>query len=428
MQTKDFLAELRWRSMLQDCTPGLEDYLRGGIRKAYIGFDPTAKSLGIGNYVQIMLLIHLQRCGHQPVVVMGGATGRIGDPSGKDKERDLKSLDELEANMKAQEIQMRKLIDFEHGENKAIWVNNFDFYQNMNVLHFLRDVGKHLTINYMMSKDSVKTRLETGISFTEFSYQLLQAYDFLSLYSHYDCKIQMGGSDQWGNITTGAELIGKCVPHSKAFALTTPLLTKSDGKKFGKSESGNIWLDAEFTSPYKFYQFWLNGDDADSKKLFRYFSLKSQEEIEAMELQYHDDPIRIKKFLTEELTERIHGSEALESVQQVSEILFNKNCSNAYLKSLSAGTLKHLSAEIPSYFIPAEQITSETSLVELMTEITGMLMSKSEARRAIQSNAVSVNKEKIANVETLIPSDQWLHGKFLLIENGKKNKFILELA
>lgn len=428
MQTKDFLAELSWRSMLQDCTPGLEDYLRGGIRKAYIGFDPTAKSLGIGNYVQIMLLIHLQRCGHQPVVVMGGATGRIGDPSGKDKERDLKSLDELEANMKAQEIQMRKLIDFEHGENKAIWVNNFDFYHNMNVLHFLRDVGKHLTINYMMSKDSVKTRLETGISFTEFSYQLLQAYDFLSLYSHYDCKIQMGGSDQWGNITTGAELIGKCVPHSKAFALTTPLLTKSDGKKFGKSESGNVWLDAEFTSPYKFYQFWLNGDDADSKKLFRYFSLKSQEEIEAMELQYHDDPIRIKKLLTEELTERIHGSEALESVQQVSEILFNKSCSNAYLKSLSAGTLKHLSAEIPSYLIPAEQIKSETSLVELMTEITGMLVSKSEARRAIQSNAVTVNKEKIVDVEALIPNEQWLYGKFLLIENGKKNKFILELA
>ena len=273
MQKNGFLDELRWRSMLQDYTPGLEEYLEGGIRTAYIGFDPTAKSLGLGNYVQIMLLSFFQRAGHRPVVVMGGATGRIGDPSGKDKERELKSYQELDDNIQFQVKQLKQLLNFDEGPNKAILVNNFDFYKGMNVLEFLRDVGKHTTINYMLSKESVKKRLETGISYTEFSYQLLQAYDFYCLYQLHDCRIQMGGSDQWGNITSGTEFIRRNVPESEVYALTTPLLTKADGKKFGKSEEGNIWLDAQMTTPYKFYQFWLNVDDRDLPKPVSYTHL-----------------------------------------------------------------------------------------------------------------------------------------------------------
>lgn len=427
MMKKDFLAELRWRSMLQDFTPGLEEYLQNGVRKAYIGFDPTAKSLGIGNYVQIMLLIHLQRCGHQPVVVMGGATGRVGDPSGKDKERELKSLEELEANMAAQEKQMRTFLNFDEGNNKAIWVNNFDFYKEMNVLHFLRDVGKHMTVNYMMSKDSVKSRMETGISFTEFSYQLLQAYDFLCLYQKEDCRIQMGGSDQWGNITSGTELIGKCIPNAKAYAVTTPLLTKSDGKKFGKTEGGNVWLDAQFTSPYQFYQFWLNCDDSDLKKLTRYFSLKSQEEILEMENTHADDPQRMKGKLAEELTLRLHGKDAFRSVQEVSELLFNKNCSHEFLKEMQPETFQQLASEIPHCSVPIVLRAQPQSLVDLMTSFGGIVQSKSEARRAVQANAVAINKIKVSDVEAMVQPEDWLQGKYLLIENGKKNKYILEL-
>ncbi|MBK8955616.1 MAG: tyrosine--tRNA ligase [Saprospiraceae bacterium] len=427
MQEKDFISELRWRNMLQDYTPGLEAYLSGGIRRAYIGFDPTARSLGIGNYVQIMLLTQFQRCGHQPVVVMGGATGRIGDPSGKDKERELKSMEELDANIKAQESQLRRLLNFEEGNNKALWVNNYDFYKDMNVLSFLRDVGKNMTINYMMSKESVKKRLETGISFTEFSYQLLQAYDFLCLYQQLDCRLQMGGSDQWGNITSGTEMIGKCVTDAKAFALTTPLLTKSDGKKFGKTEEGNVFLDKEYTSPYKFYQFWLNCDDADLAKLFRYFSLKSEEEILSNEEKFTDDPKALKALLAEEITERIHGQDALTSVQQVSELLFNKNCSHEFIKGLSEESFKQLKSEIPYYPMPKEMKSSQVSVVNLMTENTGSLPSKSEARRAIQANAVSINKIKVNNPDDLVTDESWILGKYLLLENGKKNKFIVEL-
>lgn len=426
MQRKDFLAELQWRNMLQDHTPGLAEYLAGGIRKAYIGFDPTARSLGIGNYVQIMLLTQFQRAGHQPVVVMGGATGRIGDPSGKDKERELKSMEELDENIRFQEKQLRSLLDFQDGENKAIWVNNFDFYRDMNVLSFLRDVGKNMTINYMLSKESVKKRLETGISFTEFSYQLLQAYDFLCLYEQLDCRIQMGGSDQWGNITSGTEMIGKCINGAKAYALTTPLLTKSDGKKFGKTEEGNIFLDKEFTSPYKFYQFWLNSDDADLTKLFRYFSLKSQEEIISLEQSFAQDPGQLKRVLAEEITSRIHGHQALISVQHVSELLFNKNCSNEYLKGLPEDTFKQLKSEIPHYSFVKDVSLNKVTLVSLMTEHTGSLSSKSEARRAIQSNAISINKIRITDPETTVQEENWILGKYLVIENGKKNKFIVE--
>ncbi len=304
----NFFEELDWRGMLHDYTPGAKEALERESTTAYIGFDPTAKSLTIGNYVQIMLLTLFQKHGHNPIILMGGATGRIGDPSGKDTERILKTEDELDGNLEKQIQQIKKFIDFE-GDHAAKIVNNYDFYKDMNVLDFLRDVGKSITVNYMMSKDSVKNRLKTGLSFTEFSYQLLQAYDFQYLYENHSCMMQMGGSDQWGNITSGAEFIRKNTG-GKAYAITTPLLTKSDGKKFGKSEDGNLWMDPEMTSPYKFYQFWINADDADISKFTRYFTLHTKEEIESREKENLDDPRMLKKLLAEELTIRVHSNEA----------------------------------------------------------------------------------------------------------------------
>jgi len=428
MQKLEFVDQLRQRDILQDLTPGLEDYLKGGIRRAYIGFDPTARSLGLGNYVQIMMLDFFQRSGHQPVVLMGGATGRIGDPSGKDKERELRSVEELDANIEAQERQLRKLLNFDEGPNRALWANNLNFYKGMNVLDFLRDIGKHITVNYMMSKDSVRNRMETGISYTEFSYQLLQAYDFYCLYRELDCRMQMGGSDQWGNITTGTEFIGKCIPGAKGFGLTTPLLTKADGKKFGKTEEGNIWLDPAMTSPYKFYQFWINTDDAYLPRLYRYFSLKSVDEIAALEMQFADDPGSRKRMLAEEITQRVHGAQALDSSRQVSELLFNRNCSSHFLSDLTEDTLDQLGREIPHAVVPSDAFANGKTLVDVLTEISGFLPSKSEARRAIQSNAVSVNKIKVIQLEHLIQKDDFIHGKYLLIENGKKNKYMLVLS
>ncbi|MFZ1748591.1 MAG: tyrosine--tRNA ligase, partial [Saprospiraceae bacterium] len=301
----DFIEELRWRGMLHDMTPGIEELIKNKKIVGYIGFDPTAPSMTIGNFVQIMLLKLFQLSGHSPIVLMGGATGRIGDPSFKDKERDLKSYDELDSNLTFQKEQIKKFLDFE-GDNKAIIVNNLDFYKEMNVLDFLRDVGKTLTVSYMMSKDSVKNRLETGLSFTEFSYQLLQSYDFQHLYDHHTCVLQMGGSDQWGNITSGTEFIRRNCD-GKAYAVTTPLLTKSDGSKFGKSEQGNIWLDPKLTSAYKFYQFWLNADDADLTKYLRYFTLRPKEEVMALEAEYQNNPRALKEILAEELTRRVHS-------------------------------------------------------------------------------------------------------------------------
>lgn len=426
MQYNQFLEELSWRNMLQDSTPGLKAYMAGGMRKAYIGFDPTARSLGIGNYVQIMLLSLLQRSGHQPVVVMGGATGRIGDPSGKDKERELKTEQELDDNIEFQVQQLKTMLNFEEGPNKALLINNYEFYKSLNVLKFLRDVGKNMTINYMLSKESVRKRLETGISYTEFSYQLLQAYDFYCLYKEYDCRIQMGGSDQWGNITAGTEYIGKCLADAKAYAVTTPLLTKSDGKKFGKSEDGNIWLDSQLTSPYKFYQFWINCDDADLPKLLRYFTLKSKEEALDLESKYADQPRELKKILSEEITRRVHGDQAYQSVLNVTELLFNKNCTNDFLKSLDLSSLDQLGMELPKYEVDLYQLNSGLNIVNLLTDCTGSMPSKSEARRAIQSNAISINKVKVDNPDIIVNSNDLLLGKYIMIENGKKNKFIIQ--
>lgn len=423
----NFLEELRWRGMLQDMIPETEELFKSDkMVTAYIGFDPTAPSLTIGNYVQVMLLTFLQRAGHQPIVLMGGATGRIGDPSFKDEERQLKTTEELDRNLAHQEKQVAKFLNFTEGENRALLLNNYDFYKNMNVLDFLRDVGKTLTVNYMMSKESVKKRIETGISFTEFSYQLLQGYDFQCLFEQHNCVLQMGGSDQWGNITAGTEFVRRNLG-KRAYALTTPLLTKADGKKFGKSEQGNIWLDPALTSPYKFYQFWINADDADLPKFMRYFSLRSKAEVEALESEHAANPREMKRILAEELTVRVHSQEAFESVLKVSELLFGRNADREALLAMSAAELATVSEEIPGFSLEHTALAEGTNIVDLLAQ-TGIVPSKAEARRAVQGNAVSVNKEKITSPDALVSAEALLHGKYLLIENGKKNKVMVTLA
>ena len=415
----DFLSELRWRGMLQDVTPGLEDYLKTEKVTAYIGFDPTAPSLTIGNYVQIMLLTLLQKYGHKPIVLLGGATGRIGDPSGKDKERQLKSYEELDSNLNFQKDQFKKLIDFNDAENPAMFINNLDFYKDLNILEFLRVAGKTLTVNYMLSKDSVQNRLENGLSFTEFSYQLLQAYDFQCLYNDYGCKLQMGGSDQWGNITSGTEFIRRNIG-GKAYALTTPLLTKADGTKFGKSAEGNIWLDSKLTSPYRFYQFWINAADADIPTFVRYFTFFDQDTILKRE---KDLDIREQKLLlAEELTIRIHGKDAYQAVLKVTDLLFNKPSDDQI--DLSETELEMIANEIPTFDISSEAINKNLTINDLLTTESQILSSKGEVRRAIQNNALKLNKEKITSGEDLISLHQLIRDKYIILENGKKNKYL----
>lgn len=420
----DFLEELKWRGLIHDQTPGIEEELAQGMKSGYIGFDPTAPSMTIGNLVQIMLLKFFQLSGHKPIVLLGGATGRIGDPSGKDKERTLKSYDELDSNLAHQQSQLKKFLDFETGDNKAIVVNNLDFYQNMNVLDFLRDVGKNLTINYMMSKDSVKNRIERGLSFTEFSYQLLQGYDFAKMNKDMSVTIEMGGSDQFGNITAGIEMSRK-LNGNKVFAVTTPLLTKADGTKFGKSEGGNIWLDPKLTSPYTFYQFWLNANDADVPTFFRYFSLRKKAEILALEATHKDDPQTLKRLLAEELTIRVHSPEDYASVLRVTQILFNRKASKEQLMSLEAADLDLVSQEIPSFELNRQDLEDGVSIVSLLAEKTTILASNGEVRKAIKNNAISVNKDKIITHEAVINIENLLHNQYLMVENGKKNKFII---
>ena len=415
----DFLSELKWRGMLQDVTPGLEDYLKTEKVTAYIGFDPTAPSLTIGNYVQIMLLTLLQKYGHKPIVLLGGATGRIGDPSGKDKERQLKSYDELDSNLNFQKEQFKQLIDFNDAENPAMFINNLDFYKDLNILDFLRVAGKTLTVNYMLSKDSVQNRLENGLSFTEFSYQLLQAYDFQCLYNDYGCKLQMGGSDQWGNITSGTEFIRRNIG-GKAYALTTPLLTKADGTKFGKSAEGNIWLDSKLTSPYRFYQFWINAADADIPTFVRYFTFFDQDTILKRE---KDLDIREQKLLlAEELTVRIHGKDAYLAVLKVTDLLFNKPSDDQI--DLSEIELEMIANEIPTFDISSEAINKNLTINDLLTTESQILSSKGEVRRAIQNNALKLNKEKITSGEDLISLNQLIRDKYIILENGKKNKYL----
>ncbi|MEM8966303.1 MAG: tyrosine--tRNA ligase [Bacteroidota bacterium] len=420
----DFIKELRWRGMIHDMTPGTEEQLAKEKTQGYIGFDPTAKSLHIGNLATVMLLVHLQRSGHQPVALVGGATGMVGDPSGKSAERNLLDEATLRENQAGVRQQLEKFLDFDAVGNPAVLVNNYDWFGKIGFLEFLRDAGKHLTVNYMMAKDSVKKRLETGLSFTEFSYQLLQGYDFYHLYQHHSVKLQMGGSDQWGNITTGTEFIRRKA-NGDAFALTAPLITKSDGSKFGKSESGNVWLDTQMTSPYKFYQFWLNVADDDLSRLLRVFSLKNQEEIEALEKL--PNPNEAKRALAEELTTRIHSAEDFENARDASSILFG-NAALEKIQRIDEQTLLEVFEGLPQRTISRSDYEATTNVIDLLSETTQQLVfkSKGEARRMIQQGGVSINKEKIASAEAEV-NFSLLQNKYLLVQRGKKNHFLVRV-
>ncbi|MCF2499710.1 tyrosine--tRNA ligase [Dyadobacter chenhuakuii] len=427
----DFVEELRWRGMLHDMMPGTHEQLKKEMTAGYIGFDPTASSLHIGNLATIMLLVHFQRAGHKPFALIGGATGMIGDPSFKASERSFLDEDTLRINQEGIRKQLEQFLDFDCGENSAEMVNNYDWFKDIGFLQFLREAGKFLSVNYMMSKDSVKKRLETGISFTEFSYQLLQGYDFYHLYKNKNIRLQMGGSDQWGNITTGTEIIrrkeGDEEGYFKAYALTTPLLTKSDGSKFGKSEGGNIWLDAEKTSPYEFYQFWLNQADEDLPRYLRVFSFKNKEEIEALEASHAAEPhLRImQKALASELTIRIHSERAYQTVLKASEVLFGKATLET-LQSIEADEFDTIFAGVPQTEISKQEWSETANITDLISTVTKseIYASKGEARRAIQQNAVSVNKVKVTSAEQVLSDFSLLQDRFLLISKGKKNHLV----
>lgn len=425
----NFIEELRWRGMLHDMIPGLEAHLTKEMTVAYIGFDPTAPSLHIGNLAAIMLLKHFQLAGHKPIALVGGATGMIGDPSGKSAEREFLSEQTLRDNQIGIQTQLEKFLVFGQEANSAELVNNYDWFKEFSFLGFLREAGKFLTVNYMMSKDSVRTRLETGISFTEFSYQLLQGYDFYHLYKTKNVRLQMGGSDQWGNITTGTELIRRKEGHDEetteraAYALTTPLVTKSDGTKFGKSESGNIWLDAKKTSPYQFYQFWLNAADADVSRLIRVFTLFNQHEIDSLEKEHAEAPhLRtLQKAIANEVTSRVHGEEITQLVMEASELLFSKDAVEK-LENASENLLAHL----PIHQISSELVAECVNITDLISVGCSYLIcsSKGEARKAIQGNAISINKVKITDYQAPIEFNK-IKGKYLLVGNGKQKNYIL---
>lgn len=411
--------------MLHDSMPGTEEYLSKGMAKGYIGFDPTADSLGVGNMVQVMTLVHFQKCGHKPIALVGGATGMVGDPSGKSAERNLLSEEELQHNLDCQKAQLEKFLDFNCGENSAQIVNNYDWFKEFKFLDFIRDVGKHITINYMLAKDSVQKRLDTGMSFTEFSYQLVQGYDFYHLYKTMDCKLQMGGSDQWGNIVTGTEFIRR-KDSGEAYALTTPLIKKADGTKFGKTEGGNIWLDAKRTSPYKFYQFWLNASDDDVKNYIRIFTVKSKEEIEAIEAEHNQAPhLRtLQKALAEDITTRVHGQEQLNNAIAASNILFG-NSTSGDLKNLSEDDFLSVFEGVPQASVAISKIQNGINIVDALVAEGSFLKSNGEARRALKENSISVNKEKVAEERSLNAEDL-INGKYILLQRGKKNYFILK--
>ena len=418
----NFIEELQWRGMIHDIMPGTEDQFAKEITSAYIGFDPTSDSLHIGSLVQIMILVHLQRCGHKPFALVGGATGMVGDPSGKSKERNLLDEETLNHNLSSVQKQLEQFLDFDCGENSAEVVNNFDWFNEFSFLDFIRDVGKHISVNYMMAKDSVKSRLETGISFTEFSYQLVQAYDFYWLWKNKNCKVQLGGSDQWGNIVSGTELIRR-KGEGKAFAVTTPLIQKADGGKFGKTESGNIWLDKSKTSPYKFYQFWLNSSDEDAKNYINIFTLKSEEEIKKL-IEEHDKTPHLRllqKSIAEEVTTRVHSKEDLEMAIKASSILFGSSTAED-LKSLDEDTFLSVFEGVPQFEIDKSDLSA--GILDLLAEKTQVFASKGEARRMIQSNAVSINKEKITE-DFKISEDDLLNRKYILAQKGKKNYFLI---
>jgi tyrosyl-tRNA synthetase len=425
-----FVEELRWRGMLHDIMPGTEDKLKSEKMSAYVGFDPTADSLHIGHLVQVMLLRHFQNAGHQPIALVGGATGMIGDPSGKSAERNLLTEEELHHNQEAIKAQLARFLDFDSDiPNRALLVNNYDWMKDYSFLGFIRDIGKHITVNYMMSKDSVKKRLGSesnqGMSFTEFSYQLVQGFDFLHLYREYKCRLQMGGSDQWGNIVTGTELIRR-KEGGEAFALTCPLITKSDGSKFGKTESGNVWLDPEKTSPYSFYQFWLNVSDEDAGKYMRIFTLLRREEIESLEKEHAAAPhIRVlQKKLAEEMTIMAHSREELDNAIEASQILFGKGTTDT-LKKMKENTFLSVFEGVPLFDVSRKLIEGKVSLTDLCTQHTAVFASKGEMRRLIQGGGVSINKEKVTDTDMTIGITNLLNGKYLLVQKGKKSYFII---
>lgn len=424
----NFIEEMKWRGMIHDIMPGVEDQLNKELTAAYIGFDPTADSLHIGSLVQIMTLVHFQRAGHKPFALVGGATGMVGDPSGKSQERNLLSEDVLNKNLAGVKAQLERFLDFDCGENSAEIVNNYDWFKEITFLDFIRDVGKHITVNYMMAKDSVKKRLEgeTGMSFTEFTYQLVQGYDFYWLYKNKNCKVQLGGSDQWGNIVTGTELVRRKAG-GEAFAITTPLIKKADGTKFGKTEGGNVWLDAERTSPYEFYQYWLNASDIDAANYIRIFTLKSKEEIETLEKEHAEAPHlrKLQMALAEDITIRVHSKEALELALKASQILFGKSTTED-LASLDERTFLSVFSGVPQTEITKQAFDEATDVTTLLSEtVNGLVFqSKGEARRMIQGGGVSINKLKIESPDQQV-AFELLQGKYLLAQKGKKNYYVI---
>jgi len=426
----NFVEELKWRGMIHDIMPGTEEQLKKELSSAYVGIDPTADSLHIGHLVSVMMLKHFQNAGHRPIVLVGGATGMIGDPSGKSAERNLLDETTLRHNQNCLKNQLSKLLDFDtEAENKAVLVNNYDWMKEYSFLEFIRDIGKHITVNYMMAKDSVKKRIssesQTGMSFTEFSYQLVQGTDFLHLYRAHGCKLQMGGSDQWGNIVTGTELIRR-KESGEAFALTCPLITKADGGKFGKTESGNVWLDPERTSPYSFYQFWLNVSDADAEKYIKIFTMLSEETVADLVKKHNEAPHMraLQKVLAEEVTTMVHSKEDFEMAVAASQILFGKGTAEQ-LHQLNESTFLSIFEGVPQFRIDRSELNAGINVIDLLAEKTQVFPSKGELRRTIKGNGLSINKEKIGNPELVVNSESLIGDKYILAQKGKKNYFLL---
>ena len=420
----NLVQELKWRGMIHDIMPGTEEQLNKEMTTAYVGIDPTADSLHIGHLVSIMLLKHLQMAGHKPLAVVGGATGMIGDPSFKAQERKLLTVEEIQHNVQCIKHQLERFLDFDNPVNGAEICNNYDWMKDYLFLDFIRDVGKHITVNYMMTKDSVKKRMETGISFTEFSYQLLQGYDFLTLYRTKGCKLQMGGSDQWGNITTGTELIRR-MDGGEAFALTCPLIRKADGTKFGKTEKGNIWLDAERTSPYEFYQFWMNVADDDAERYIKIFTMLDRKTIEDLIAEHREDPgqRKLQKVLAREVTVMVHGQQAYDKAVEASQMLFSGN--SEALRSLDEKTFLAVFGDVPSFDVPRAELPC--GILDLLAVKTAIFPSKGEARKMVQGNGVSLNKDKVTDIDYQIGEKDIVNGHYILAQKGKKNYFIINV-
>lgn len=429
----DFIEELSWRGMIHQMMPGTDEQLKKEMTTAYLGIDPTADSLHIGHLVGVMMLKHFQRAGHKPIALVGGATGMIGDPSMKSQERKLLDEETLRHNQEAIKKQLAKFLDFDSdAPNAAEMVNNYDWMKNFTFLDFIRDVGKHITVNYMMAKDSVKKRLsgesQQGMSFTEFSYQLCQGYDFLHLYKEKNCRLQLGGSDQWGNITTGTELIRRTAG-GEAFALTCPLITKADGGKFGKTESGNVWLDPRYTSPYKFYQFWLNVSDADAEKYIKIFTELTREEVAALVEEQAQNPGArpLQKRLAKEITTMVHSAEDYEAAVEASQILFSNHAGET-LRKIDEATLLAVMEGVPQFEVPRSAINEGVKLADLLTETAPVFPSKGEMRKMVQGGGVSINKEKISDPYAPVSADMLLNDKYILVQRGKKNYFLLHVT